>query len=107
MLPAPLLSSTGIGFFAGALSFVPTMSDPGVLRRLRQTLELVQAGDTVQALAVLEATIAACADPAQGQAPLPDGVLPWLQLARTSLRGSDRTVPPFLALQTAIVLLEV
>ncbi len=83
------------------------MSDPGVLRHLRRTLELVQAGDHVQALAVLEATIAACGDPAAGEPPLPAGVLPWLHLARASLRGSDRAVPPFLALQTAIVLLEV
>ncbi len=83
------------------------MTDPGILRHLRRTLELVQAGDTAQALAVLDATIAACAATAAGAPPLPDGVLPWLHLARTSLQGFDRAVPPFLALQTAIVLLEV
>lgn len=83
------------------------MADPDVLRHLRRTLALVQAGDTTQALVVLDATIAACAAAAAGAPPLPNGVLPWLRLARASLDGSDRAVPPFLALQTAIVLLEV
>ena len=83
------------------------MADPGVLRHLHRALELVQAGDATQALAVLDTIIAACAAGAAGAPPLPDGVLPWLRLARASLDGSDRAVPPFLALQTALVLLEV
>jgi len=83
------------------------MTDPRTLRHLRRALELVQAGDTQQALAVLEAAMAATGESGGGGGPLPDGVLPWLQLARAALQGSDRAVPPFLALQTAIVLLEV
>lgn len=83
------------------------MADEATLRLLRRTLELVQAGHTARALEVLEGALAACAAPPPGSPPLPDGVLPWLQLARASLQGKDRAVPPFLALQTAIVLLEV
>lgn len=83
------------------------MASDTTLRQLRRTLELVQAGHDTQALEVLEEALAACAPPPPGSPPLPDGVLPWLQLARASLQGRDRAVPPFLALQTAIVLLEV
>ncbi len=107
MLLAPGPAPARIIFPAAALSFGLEMTDPDILRHLRRTLELVQAGNHEQALAILEATIAACADPLKGEPALPNGVLPWLQLARTSLRGSERAVPPFLALQTAIVLLEV
>lgn len=84
------------------------MTKQNALRLLRRALELVQAGDTGQALEVLEGVLAAAtSSPGGGGISLPDGVLPWLHLARASLKGSDRAVPPFLALQTAIVLLEV
>lgn len=83
------------------------MNQVDLVHHLQQALQLVQAGDTARALVVLDATLTACSSPAPGSSPLPDGVLPWLHLARAALQGKDRAVPPFLALQTAIVLLEV
>ncbi len=74
--------------------------DGDLLAKLRAIAARLQSGDEPGAARDVAAILA-------GRTPFPDGVLPWLRIAHASLSGDDAAVPAFLALQTAIVLLEV
>jgi hypothetical protein len=110
--PPPQCSRARVGRCADAQGGCSEGSGvSSALSRLREALALVERGRHREALAIVEEVLATCDPPTtwrlrEGR-PLPDGILPWLRLARTALAESGAPVPPFLALQTAIVLLEV
>ncbi len=74
--------------------------DGDLLAMLRDVAARLKAGDRPGAARVVEGILS-------GRHELPDGVLPWLRIAHASLTGDETSVPAFLALQTAIVLLDV